>query len=51
MVPTMAALKLSIFSVGIRYSRCARPPASPMPYGIFVVAIVCGPRDIENWLD
>ncbi|WP_216333645.1 type II toxin-antitoxin system RelE/ParE family toxin [Rhizobium sp. X9] len=23
----------------------------PMPYGIFVVAVVYGPRDIENWLD
>ncbi len=23
----------------------------PMPYGIFVVAIVYGPRDIETWLD
>ncbi|MCQ1780533.1 type II toxin-antitoxin system RelE/ParE family toxin [Neorhizobium galegae] len=22
----------------------------PMPYGIFVVAVVHGPRDIENWL-
>ncbi|PDT04175.1 plasmid stabilization protein [Rhizobium chutanense] len=22
----------------------------PMPYGIFVVAVVYGPRDIENWL-
>ena len=23
----------------------------PMPYGIFVVAVVYGPRNIENWLD
>jgi len=23
----------------------------PMPHGIFVVAVVYGPRDIENWLD
>ena len=22
----------------------------PMPYGIFVVAVVYGPRDTENWL-
>lgn len=22
----------------------------PMPYGIFVAAIVYGPRDMENWL-
>lgn len=22
----------------------------PMPYGIFVVTVVYGPRDIENWL-
>ena len=22
----------------------------PMPYGIFVVAVVYGPRDVENWL-
>lgn len=22
----------------------------PMPYGILIVAIVYGPRDIENWL-
>ncbi|RWX76800.1 type II toxin-antitoxin system RelE/ParE family toxin [Neorhizobium lilium] len=23
----------------------------PMPYGIFVVAIVYGPSDVKNWLD
>ncbi|EHS48914.1 plasmid stabilization system [Rhizobium sp. PDO1-076] len=23
----------------------------PMPYGIFVVAIVYGQRDMDNWLD
>lgn len=23
----------------------------PMPYGIFVVAVVYGPRDVENWLN
>lgn len=23
----------------------------PMPYGIFVVAVVYGARDVENWLD
>lgn len=22
----------------------------PMPYGIFVVAVVYGPRDMDNWL-
>ncbi len=22
----------------------------PMTYGIFVVAVVYGPRDVENWL-
>lgn len=23
----------------------------PMPYGIFIVAVVYGPRDVENWLE
>jgi len=23
----------------------------PMSYGIFVVTVVYGPRDVENWLD